>query len=366
MNESGTTSTNIALTVATISESPQYYPIFDTQEIDNQGFNTRAKLDPLKFCNKDCGFCYYTTQLKERDELSEARAKGLIHYLKQKGIDSIDISGGEPLLWTHLVPTIKNIKEENLWASIITNGTDPKKFEEALKQGLDEVIFSMHGVNSHDQVVKRSNSFDTLKKCWFLALKYDIVIRWNVVLEGDYVLDKDTVSFLHLRLLGGDQVNLLPLNNWSDAHKSLSYEELKRVYHTIDTMTNEIKAVNLKIGQFNIRYPIWCMLSDSSRRFARGIFHHVIDKADWNRYYYPQDLKYVDINNGENPYLNHLDPRVSSFEPLPSIEQLKSGFDLINIIRTERKDTKQFCKNLACAIQNNHYFTNNMVIINKH
>lgn len=345
---------------------------YDKNVQDYQKFNSRAKFDALKTCNKDCGFCYYKTRLNEQEEISLERMKELMSWLKSKEITSVEISGGEPLLYSYLTEWIEYTRSLGLDTSMVTNGSRPIVFKDAIDAGLQEVLFSLHGLNSHDQVVKRTGSLKALMRCWGMALGHGLKIRWNVVLEGDYVLDKDTREFLKLRILGGDQVNLLPLNNWSDNHSELSLEELKRVYKTIDNFTEDLRAVNLEIGQYNIRYPIWCLLDEKSRPFARGLYHHVIDKNDWNKYYYPDDqlsprfINGEDIpssphlvqanNKGPNPYQDWFSsihsPNVDAISQLewnlgyPQMDPLHP--DLNNKIKKERENPNQFYKDLKC------------------
>jgi MoaA/NifB/PqqE/SkfB family radical SAM enzyme len=72
--------------------------------------------------------------------------------MKSSGVDTIYISGGEPLLWKDIFGFIKLVKENGIMATLGTNGTElnQKNVEKLSEIGIDKIFLSL---DSHKEEV---------------------------------------------------------------------------------------------------------------------------------------------------------------------------------------------------------------------
>lgn len=252
--------------------------------------NKKAKLDIGKGCNANCNFCYYKERLKERHFLPLETAKYLINSLIQKGIDTIELSGGEPLIYPHLEDVLKYIKKQGINTSIVTNLSSNKVNSLVEKGLLDGILISLHGNESnHNNIVK----LKTHKKIMtFIDEFHDkLPIRINTVIEADGYNLIDTDKFMFPLLISGKvkQWNLLPLNFWSDAKNNkqteLDTQKQNKRIKDILTLWEKVKTN----AEVTVRYFSLCFLPDNLKKYVRTHLHHIIDITDWNIIYYPND-----------------------------------------------------------------------------
>lgn len=88
------------------------------------------RLKPTNKCNHRCFFCVYNPSfsgihdnIDTNDEISWEKMKEILEDFKEMGIKAVTLSGGgEPLVYKHIIPTLKRILEKKIKLSIITNG----------------------------------------------------------------------------------------------------------------------------------------------------------------------------------------------------------------------------------------------------
>ncbi len=73
--------------------------------------NVLAWLEPTKRCNLYCQGCYSRNDPKSDKTLEQVRAD-LDVFVANRKVDSISIAGGDPLVYPHIVETVRIIKEE--------------------------------------------------------------------------------------------------------------------------------------------------------------------------------------------------------------------------------------------------------------
>ena len=72
-------------------------------------------------CNYRCAHCFDTCLPKTG--MAPEQWKGHLEYLKSIGITKINIAGGEPFLYPHLVEMCELIKSMGFTVSIVSNGS---------------------------------------------------------------------------------------------------------------------------------------------------------------------------------------------------------------------------------------------------
>lgn len=287
------------------------------QFLDGKILNKRAKLDIGKFCNLNCFFCYYKNDLKSKDFLSVNNAGILTRYLLDKGIEEIELSGGEPTVHPKILDIVSEIKKEfqrknkEPKISIVTNGTCTNEKFLKLQEDIKEWLFSLHGSEYfHDKIVGKNDSFQRIfsKIKLIKDLNLDLIIRFNFVVttyNNESNLNYGIQKILQKFLDQGYQINLLPLNYWKDAvNLNSDIKDTLNIYGSINKFVQRLDSdkiledsKNFRNPLLNIRYPQYCLLSSKARLFARGHYDHIIDTQDWNKLFYPKDF---------NPNLNLL------------------------------------------------------------
>lgn len=86
-------------------------------------------------CNMDCKFCFSEWR-EQSSELDTEKAKGCLRILRNKGLEAINFTGGEPLLRKDISELIRFAKEIGLTTILSTNGL-------LLKQRLPEFAESI-------------------------------------------------------------------------------------------------------------------------------------------------------------------------------------------------------------------------------
>ena len=105
-------------------------------------------------CNLMCKHCYQNANQRSSDELSLEEQFKVIDQMAQAGVSLIVLSGGEPLTNHNLGALIKRIKEQRMAVSIDSNGVLlNKEIVQYLRQlGVDSVELSLDSVHAeaHD------------------------------------------------------------------------------------------------------------------------------------------------------------------------------------------------------------------------
>lgn len=182
-------------------------------------------------CNNRCLFCFENRSQKKYFK-SEKEVKKEIYSGIREGCNRLILSGGEPTLHPDLIKFIKIGKRAGYnKIQILTNGRmfRYKKFLElALKAGLDQIDFSVHGHNSklHDKLTLAKGSFNQTIK----AIKN--AIEQKAFVTCDIVVNKKNIRYLpeileYLIKLGVSRFEILliiPFGNAWENKEKLLYE----------------------------------------------------------------------------------------------------------------------------------------------
>ena len=146
-------------------------------------------------CNIKCKFCYYYSEVNKDNNSYDEIVKELEKY-KKHGVESVDITGGEPTIHKDIIKIIRKIKDMGFKVtSLITNGIALKN-EEIMKKlldaGIENFVISIHGHNPeiHDGLTGRNGSFNDILKA---MQNFD---KFNIVYSINYVINKQNYQFL--------------------------------------------------------------------------------------------------------------------------------------------------------------------------
>jgi radical SAM protein with 4Fe4S-binding SPASM domain len=128
-----------------------------------------AYLLPTGRCNLHCSGCYATLnewgRLSKAGELSIDDYRTVVRDLHELGVRTFDISGGEPLLYPHLVDLCRAIRShDDTRILLVTNGTIVKQHQlEALSTLVERLVISLDAPYPalHDELRGQAGAFDT-------------------------------------------------------------------------------------------------------------------------------------------------------------------------------------------------------------
>lgn len=149
-----------------------------------------AQIELTRNCNLQCSFCFQGCDFREKyEELTFEQWKKVIKKLKELGVYILNFSGGEVFLYKELKKILQYSKQNGFKTVINTNGTI--NVEDCLDY-IDEIIFSVHGLNKTHAEITGLNVFNRVEENINKASKKNIPLGINMTLvkkNFDEVLD---------------------------------------------------------------------------------------------------------------------------------------------------------------------------------
>ncbi len=147
----------------------------------------------------------------------------------------INIRGGEPLLYPHIVEFMRHVKESNLFLSLETNATYLKKFAYDVARYVDHISISVDGPpETHDYVRGKKGTYNKVKEgilefkkaCKVLKIKKIDPISFNCTIGVDNYKDIPDMIWVSKDL--GVKSILLSLSYYFDEAVGKEYEEVMK------------------------------------------------------------------------------------------------------------------------------------------
>lgn len=113
-----------------------------------------ASIQVTSKCNLNCGFCFRRLNIVE---VGTEKLCKTVSQLKEIGVETIILTGGEPLLRDDIVDIFKFIKKNNMKTVLQTNGLLLKEKLKELSPYLDWLSLSLDGDNSEIASKMRGN-----------------------------------------------------------------------------------------------------------------------------------------------------------------------------------------------------------------
>ena len=275
----------------------------------------RAKVDIGTQCNYKCYFCYYKSKLNQITTFETIKDRILKLY--ELGCRDFDLSGGEPTIHKSFIDIIKFIKslDKTNKVSCLTNGSNPKIIKEAHKEGLEEILFSIHSCGPiHDEITGISGSFNRILESYRIAKDLNILCRINSTITNLNYHIVDTEFFDLILDLKPSQVNFLPINYFENSEESIDYsvvlKPIQNFINKLKKMQDSTVVGNLHIlgdwkCEINVRYVPFCHFD---KEYIKGYKQHIYDPKDWNicwYHYLPDTLENLNLMLRENRMQNY-------------------------------------------------------------
>ncbi len=220
-------------------------------------------------CNLKCQFCYYRESMASTDhgvrmDLTTEEAKRWLRFFRKKGLEEVDLTGGEPTIRDDLCELVKYARKIGYrTVCVITNGirmADGDYTRRLVKSGLNDILFSLHGPDArfHDEQVRTPGSFEKL----ILAMKntdgLPIRRRSNTVVNGANYTRLDEIAGLLLEL-NIERINFILFNPVVEAQEADDTISL-RYRDAAPFLQQVIRQYNQSFEKITMRYIPFCLM----------------------------------------------------------------------------------------------------------
>lgn len=189
----------------------------------NAGGTRLIELQPTLRCNLRCAHCYSESDPDRRGELPLSSLTGFLESAANLGYGYVGVSGGEPLLWSHLEDFLDFARSTGFSTSITTNATllTPKRAA-ALHGRTDLVAVSVDGPPADHAAIRGSDwAFPAMQRGLAALREEGIPFTLAFTLTR---FNADRLSWLYrfADSEGASGINVHPLCNFGAASSNLS------------------------------------------------------------------------------------------------------------------------------------------------
>jgi MoaA/NifB/PqqE/SkfB family radical SAM enzyme len=246
----------------------------------------RFMIEPSLMCNIKCKFCYHLHRYDTwKDTVKSFEdMKKEIDAGKARGNEWMDITGGEPTVYLHILKVIEYAHSIGLKVCIITNGiVSEKRTQELIDVKLDEFLVSRHGkANTHNIITNTGDGY--YKQCEFLnQIKDKIQIRFNCVINK---LNQNDLELISICLCEWNPkivnfINFNPHHEWKnvDFTKQEIIADLNIVKSQLNLAIEFLEKYNIGV---NVRYYPMCKIAEKYRRCICNDLHVMFDPYEWD------------------------------------------------------------------------------------
>lgn len=253
---------------------------------------TRAMLDPTRLCSLRCAFCYYLpTDNFKSVKPWQAQAAEVIAAV-DRGCDSADLTGGEPLQNPHVVELVKFASEHGIATRIITSLICPEKtLDSVLDAGVDDWLISMHGAKAetHDAIVHvpRARQFQVRRLAKIAArMRYCanyVMIERNQTEMADWARWLLSQDHAPPKVCNFINFNVFP--EWEENGSAIRANALANVTDLricgpiLDEAIDVLEDAGIGV---NVRYYPMCGLAERHRKNVCNDLHVAFDGGEWD------------------------------------------------------------------------------------
>jgi MoaA/NifB/PqqE/SkfB family radical SAM enzyme len=244
----------------------------------------RFVLEPSLSCNIVCQFCYHLHRVDTWKETTKSfdEVKNIIDAGKARGNNYMDITGGEPTQYEHIVETVEYAKSIGVDTCIISNGIiAPRKIKQLIDAGLDDWLISRHGLRDvHNQITNCPHAYDQQIKS-LNQISEEMNFRFNSVITKYNQEDLPAIA-REMALYPATIVNFInfnPLHEW--VNDSLKATEIVADMNKVK-LEPAIEILENSGITVNVRYFPMCRLTEHYRRCVCNDLHVVFDPYEWD------------------------------------------------------------------------------------
>lgn len=162
-----------------------------------------AYVEVTNTCNLHCIHCYKTAGAPLSNELDTQEWYSIIDELKELGIITVAVTGGEPFMREDIFDMLEYITQNAIGVTIFTNGTllTPDIIKNLKEINLEKVVISIDGATkeTHERI-RGKNTFDKTVETIAILIENGFKVRTNTVIytENTTELEKLVDTLLGL------------------------------------------------------------------------------------------------------------------------------------------------------------------------
>jgi molybdenum cofactor biosynthesis enzyme MoaA len=244
-------------------------------------------------CNLRCYFCYFIDRIEsashpEHPFMTLEKAKKICKTLVDVwGNNAIDIQGGEPTIWPHILDLVRYCREIGLFPTLITNALvldKPERCAAYKEAGIGDFLVSVHGIGEvHDRVVQLPGAHVRQMKALRNLREAGIPFRFNCVLSKPVVPQLPQIAELCVKT-GARVLNFLTFNPFEDqarggkrsANNVPMYSELS------EQLDKALDILDDAGVEANVRYLPLCIVSERHRKSMYNFQQLPYDHHEWD------------------------------------------------------------------------------------
>lgn len=201
-------------------------------------FEKRKWIGITNKCNNKCIFCL-DGEIKNKFQKSIKEIKKELNSGIEEGCVRLVISGGEATIHPDFIEIIKIGKKIGYKKiQVISNGrmfSYSGFLNKAIKAGLDEITFSIHGHNAelHDSLTSVKGSFEQTINGIKKALKKRIIVNCDIVLNKKNIIyfPKIILLLLDMGVREFDLLHIMPFGNAWANKKEMIYDLNENIHY---------------------------------------------------------------------------------------------------------------------------------------
>jgi MoaA/NifB/PqqE/SkfB family radical SAM enzyme len=242
-------------------------------------------------CNIRCYFCYFLDKINAKShpehammslEKAKAMCRTLVDYY---GCNSVDIQGGEPLVWGDIYKLVAYCNEIGLKPTLITNGIQLAKMSACVKlkeAGVYDLLFSVHGIgDTYDQIVGLPGGSEKQMQALKNLREVGIPFRLNCVLSKPVVAELPQLAELTFSS-GARAMNFIAFNPFIDQTSGKRNVETVASYSEVmNVLTPILDEFDRRNVECNVRYFPFCVFEERHRKFSQNFQQIIYDLHEW-------------------------------------------------------------------------------------
>lgn len=252
-------------------------------------------IKPTLRCNAACQHCNpRSKQFSTDHKLSIMEYEKLVDQLKKMNVQQICISGGEPLIYPHVVELVRLISARDIQVSINTNGwlLTTHMFERLMDAGLLTINLSLDSCfpHVHDSLRGVSGLFDKavsqISLCRETGIPFLLNIRM-ILSRYNYTHIPEMIRFAHSIHANALSIDMIEADRDANhfllnpaqivEYKTLHIPEIIRTINEL-RISPELKLFNIRQinDMFNLRF-------NDIQNYAQGLWwpdDHIQEKCD--------------------------------------------------------------------------------------
>ena len=248
-------------------------------------------------CDIDCAFCYYKHVKKKKFCPLKDLKKECNRFKRFYGDTHLDITGGEPTIYPHIIQLVEHCRALDLKPTIITHGQrlSAELIKNLKEAGIEDFLISCHGTEKeHDYVVNKVGGYKAMRAGIMNVVNAGISFRTNtVVTKINYkILPSLANEFLEPKPKVVNFIMFNPFQEWI----SLPEQDFQvRYSEAVPYLLDAVNILSSQCIEVNVRYMPFCLFS-GFEKYVMNFPQLPFDKWEW-------DFKPWHMLDGEYDYL---------------------------------------------------------------